>query len=151
MTLVGVASNAPPRLEGGGALVGVASIVPRKVAWHSQCIRSCWLPAAVSMVPPCVMACAPLAQTAQREGTMPSCGAASASLPCASVTNIVAGFARGATVAVTAAEEAVTAAEEAAAVAVWNPPTVGQLAGIPLLTRSPPPGLLPMSNAIGGT
>ena len=144
MTLVGVASNAPPRLEGGGALVRVASIVPRKVAWHSQCIRSCWLPAAVSMVPPCVMACAPLAHTAQREGTMPSCGAASASLPCAIVTNIVAGFARGATVAV-------TAAEEAAAVAVWNPPTVGQLAGIPLLTRSPPPGLLPTSNAIGGT
>ena len=99
------------------------------------------------MVPPCVMACAPLAHTAQREGTMPSCGAASASLPCASVTNIVAGFARGATVAAVAA---VTAAE-AAAVAVCNPPTVGQLAGIPLLTRSPPPGLLPMSNAIGGT
>ena len=147
MTLVGVASNAPPRLEGGGALVRVASIVPRKVAWHSQCIRSCWLPAAVSMVPPCVMACAPLAHTAQREGTMPSCGAASASLPCASVTNIVAGFARGATVAAVAA---VTAAE-AAAVAVCNPPTVGQLAGIPLLTRSPPPGLLPTSNAIGGT
>lgn len=141
---MGVASNAPPRLEGGGALVRVASIVPRKVAWHSQCIRSCWLPAAVSMVPPCVMACAPLAHTAQREGTMPSCGAASASLPCAIVTNIVAGFARGAAVAV-------TAAEEAAAVAVWNPPTVGQLAGIPLLTRSPSPGLLPTSNAIGGT